>query len=164
MIPQLKPVYLMCCVIIMQSTSACNVTPDPDPDPIFTTVSIPTTVTEDCMKCICQVESNCAIPNPVCKNDVGSLSCGPYQIKENYYEDAQREGENLGPDWKSCTKTFECSERCVQGYMARYAIERRIGHDPKCEDFARIHNGGPNGYKKDSTKGYWQKVKKCLGN
>ena len=27
---------------------------------------------------------------------------------------------------------------------------------------ARIHNGGPNGHKKESTKAYWLKVKKEL--
>ena len=27
------------------------------------------------------------------------------------------------------------------------------------QDIARIHNGGPNGYRKDSTLGYWKKVK-----
>jgi len=27
------------------------------------------------------------------------------------------------------------------------------------EPYARIHNGGPNGYKKESTKSYWLKVK-----
>ena len=27
------------------------------------------------------------------------------------------------------------------------------------EDRARIHNGGPNGYKKKATVGYWSDVK-----
>ena len=31
------------------------------------------------------------------------------------------------------------------------------------EAAARIHNGGPNGWKKESTKKYWEKVKARLG-
>tara|TARA_Y100000310_G_scaffold318651_1_gene372997 strand:+ start:1265 stop:1456 length:192 start_codon:yes stop_codon:yes gene_type:complete len=30
-----------------------------------------------------------------------------------------------------------------------------------CEDLARNHNGGPTGYKRDTTKIYWDKVEKC---
>ena len=43
--------------------------------------------------------------------------------------------------------------------MDRYATERRLGHPATDEDIARIHNGGPNGYKHDSTLGYWEEVK-----
>ncbi|XP_071942097.1 lysozyme-like [Antedon mediterranea] len=144
-----KPVYLTICTIVLLDTIASK------PDKIGT-------VPNNCMKCICLVESNCQMPNPVCSMDVGSLSCGPYQIKEPYYTDAKLKGKDLDGDWKNCTKTFPCSERCVQGYMARYAIKSRIQHDPTCEDFARIHNGGPNGYKNPNTLGYWYKVKACL--
>ena len=36
-----------------------------------------------CMKCICQHESGC---RPLsCRQDVGSLSCGYYQMKSAYY-------------------------------------------------------------------------------
>ena len=35
----------------------------------------------------------------------------------------------------------------------------RLGRTPTNEDLARIHNGGPNGYKKTATDGYWKKVK-----
>ncbi len=47
-------------------------------------------------------------------------------------------------------------------YMSRYATKYRLGRKPTLEDMARIHNGGPNGWKKDSTKSYWEKVKKLL--
>ncbi|XP_071944534.1 lysozyme 3-like, partial [Antedon mediterranea] len=123
----------------------------------------PGTVPNNCMQCICQVESNCKMPNPVFRMDVVSFSCGPYQIKEPHYHDAKLMGKDLDGDWKKCTETFDCSERCVQGYMAWYAISSRIGHDPTCEDFARIHNGVPNGYKNSKTLGYWFNVATCLG-
>ena len=46
--------------------------------------------------------------------------------------------------------------------MERYATKIRLGHDPTDEDIARIHNGGPNGYKNPNTVQYWEKVKKYL--
>ncbi|XP_072170398.1 lysozyme-like [Diadema setosum] len=123
---------------------------------------LPAPVPSDCLHCICVVESNCKMPSPVCQMDVGSLSCGPYQIKQGYWLDARLKGGDLDGSWQACTATFDCSERCVQGYMARYAVYGRLGHTPTCEDFARIHNGGPNGYKNPNTLGYWNKVKNCL--
>lgn len=41
--------------------------------------------------------------------------------------------------------------------MARYAVERRLGRAVTPVDIARIHNGGPNGYKKKATLGYAKK-------
>ena len=46
--------------------------------------------------------------------------------------------------------------------MSRYATAQRLGHAPTDEDIARIHNGGPNGYKNPATLPYWEKVKKYL--
>jgi hypothetical protein len=37
------------------------------------------------------------------------------------------------------------------------AIERRLGV-VTLEKMARMHNGGPNGHKKEATKKYWDKV------
>ena len=42
--------------------------------------------------------------------------------------------------------------------MNRYATFQRLGRFPTCEDYARIHNGGPNGYKQSWTDGYWEKI------
>ena len=35
-----------------------------------------------------------------------------------------------------------------KAYMQRHANARQIGRHVTVEDIARIHNGGPNGYKK----------------
>lgn len=40
-----------------------------------------TNLTPICLNCICEIESSCN-PNIGCLNDLGTLSCGPYQIKE----------------------------------------------------------------------------------
>lgn len=47
-------------------------------------------------------------------------------------------------------------------YLAIYAVERRLGREPTLEDKARIWNGGPNGFRKDATRRYWEKVKVAL--
>jgi len=42
--------------------------------------------------------------------------------------------------------------------MGRYATVGRLSHVPTNKDYARIHNGGPDGWRKDSTKAYAAKV------
>ena len=43
-------------------------------------------------------------------------------------------------------------------YMKMYATEKRLGRAVTDSDRARIWNGGPNGWKKKSTKSYGKKV------
>ena len=50
----------------------------------------------------------------------------------------------------------------MQIYWDHYATPERLGHEPTLEDLARIHNGGPNGWRKESTKKYWKKIEKEL--
>jgi hypothetical protein len=47
-------------------------------------------------------------------------------------------------------------------YLSIYATEARLGRKPTLEDYARIWNGGPNGFKKSATEKYWLKVQKAL--
>jgi hypothetical protein len=108
----------------------------------------------NCMKCICEVEG-CESKVGSCKLDVGSLSCGPYQIKEPYYNDCYKPGSG----WKECTKSMACSETCVQKYMARYALNCKP--NPTCETYARVHNGGPLGCRNLATMDYWNTVNAC---
>ena len=58
--------------------------------------------------------------------------------------------------------SMEYSERVMQSYMCHYANPSRLGRGVTKEDIARIHNGGPNGYKKSSTISYWDKVRSYL--
>ena len=94
-------------------------------------------------------------------------SRGPYQIMEGYYNDAVQKDPSLRDGGKSYDNvsgpgSMEYSRRVIQAYMDRYATGARLGHPATDEDIARIHNGGPNGYKRDSTLGYWEKVKSHL--
>jgi len=49
-----------------------------------------------------------------------------------------------------------------RAYLARYATAKRLGREPTDQDFARIWNGGPNGWRKNSTIKYWHKVAAVL--
>jgi len=110
--------------------------------------------TDSCMKCICQTEG-CEDEIGKCNFDVDSDSCGPYQIKQGYYNDCSGGGN----DWQGCAKDMACSETCVKSYMALYGAG--CADNPTCETYARIHNGGPNGCNMDGTLDYWARVKDC---
>eukprot|EP00117_Sycon_ciliatum_P026663 scpid87601/ scgid21836/ Lysozyme 1; 1,4-beta-N-acetylmuramidase 1; cv-lysozyme 1 len=98
-------------------------------------------------------------------NAVGDdgASQGPLQIKRAYYNDAvvsdpSLTGNGMSYDDVKGQGSYAYSKRVVQSYMDHYATSERLGRQPTLEDIARIHNGGPTGYKRDSTLGYWQKV------
>lgn len=97
----------------------------------------------------------------------GGRSIGAYQISAGYYEDAVKFNPSLaeGKSYQNVAgseSSAAYAEDVIKSYMGRYATEARLGHKPTAEDIARIHNGGPNGYKKDSTLGYWKKVEKLM--
>ncbi|XP_052230028.1 invertebrate-type lysozyme-like isoform X2 [Dreissena polymorpha] len=115
----------------------------------------PGLVSQACLGCICKLESQC---KPIgCHMDVGSLSCGYFQIKVGYWTDCGRPGT----DWKSCADDIQCSSQCVQNYMRRYASYYRC--PATCEGYAREHNGGPNGCHNPRTIPYWNKLKRIPG-
>ena len=110
---------------------------------------------------ICQVESNC---NPDAVGDNGN-AIGAYQIWYDYWYDAVTWSDDddleLSDGYESCYDK-DYAEKVVLTYWQRYATSKRLGRTPTNEDRARQHNGGPNGYKKESTIKYWTKVKKAL--
>ena len=110
----------------------------------------------DVLAAIRIVESN---DDPNAVGDGGD-SIGCYQIQKCYWLDA-KEFSDLDGTYLDCYNRGY-ADRTVRCYMDRYATERRLGREVTQEDVARIHNGGPNGYKKECTKKYWSKVKKIL--
>ncbi|MEK7641815.1 MAG: transglycosylase SLT domain-containing protein [Patescibacteria group bacterium] len=54
------------------------------------------------------------------------------------------------------------SVQVCRTYLERYATRKALGREPSLEDMARIWNGGPKGWRKQSTLGYWSKVQKAL--
>lgn len=109
-----------------------------------------------------QVETG-GCSDPLTAAGDGGRSIGPYQIMKGYHADASKFDSTLPPyDKMKGPDSISNSERVMQAYSHRYTTEARLGHKPTFEDFARNHNGGPNGYKSKSTNGYFEKVKKCL--
>ena len=49
-------------------------------------------------------------------------------------------------------------------YLRHYGrvYKRQTGNDSTPEVYARIHNGGPYGWRKTATVGYWKKVKSAM--
>ena len=105
---------------------------------------------------IIQVESS---GNDLAVGDDG-LAFGCLQMHSAYVRDAS---EYAQKDWvHEDAFDRETSINIFIAYMSRYATEERLGRAVTIEDIARIHNGGPNGWKKSATEAYWKKVRKNI--
>ena len=109
------------------------------------------------LNAICEVESNCV---STAVGDNGE-AIGAYQIWECYWKDAVEFDSSIGGVYEDCYDE-KYAKKIVRAYMKRYAIKKRIGREVTDEDRARIHNGGPNGWKRKSTLSYWENVKEKL--
>lgn len=99
------------------------------------------------------VESRCDDNAIGKRNEVGR-----YQITQEYLDDANRFMET---SYSLSDMLFEpCATEVVKAYLTHYGAEyeRKTGQDATPHILARIHNGGPNGWKKKSTYSYWLKV------
>ncbi len=92
-------------------------------------------------------------------NEIGDdgKAFGCLQLHAAYVEDASE--YRAGANWTH-EDAFDriTSIKIFAAYMERYATPERLGRKVTAEDIARIHNGGPNGWKKESTEKYWYKV------
>ena len=93
----------------------------------------------------------------------GGKAFGPYQIWSPYWQDSRVKGSHA-----HCLNSKAYSEKVMQGYMFRYA-PRELGRlmagkgtMADVEKVSRIHNGGPKGWKRKSTLGYWAKIKRKI--
>ena len=88
----------------------------------------------------------------------GKTSANVYQITPAYVGDCNR--------FMSC---FKISDR-FSPFKSRFMMEvywtvygkryfKATGKQPTYETLARIHNGGPDGWKKRATVHYWKRVK-----
>ena len=101
------------------------------------------------------VESN---NNDDAIGDAGK-AIGRYQIWEIYWHDALEFCPSLKGEYQD-VKSQEYAERVITAYLMRYAKGAVESKD--FERLARIHNGGPKGYKKKATLKYWNRVRKNL--
>ncbi len=122
---------------------------------LIVSLGVNNAVDDKCLACICQVESEC---KPLrCKWDVYSNSCGYYQLKHEYWKDCGSPGGSL----EACAINKSCADKCVRTYMNRYGSRCVRGRTPTCQDYARVHNGGPNGCRSAVTSSYGNKVARC---
>ncbi len=85
---------------------------------------------------------------------------GPMQITEQYVDDINRIANFSGERFKYADRQeMDYCRTMSLVYWDHYATTERLGHEPTIQDLARIHNGGPNGWKRASTLDYWRKVK-----
>lgn len=106
---------------------------------------------------IIQVESN---GNVFAIGDLNRTfhAYGPLQIRMTVIQDVNRV-------YRTCYTPEECygnlplSRDIFSKYELLYATEQNVGRKVEVSDIVRIWNGGPKGFRKQSTMGYWQKVK-----
>jgi len=102
---------------------------------------------------IAHVESG-GNPNAIGKNgEVGIVQISPICVKEvnNHY----------GTTYKmtDCTNVV-ISWHIFQKYLNLNCTKEKLHREPTCQDFVRIWNGGPKGYRSPKTLHYWRKFKK----
>lgn len=89
---------------------------------------------------------------------------GAYQITKQYVDDVNR--IIIDNRWRIATFSYkDRSDKVKSREMVKIYIEYWGGmymDSWKLEKYARIHNGGPDGWKKESTLPYWEKVKARL--
>lgn len=99
---------------------------------------------------LARVESN---NNPDAIGDHGR-ALGAYQIHQVYWEEGTR---FLGVNWPyRAAFNPDKAQAVVRAYLLHY------GGDKTLADMARIHNGGPYGYRRRSTLSYAQRVGEIL--
>lgn len=84
---------------------------------------------------------------------------GRYQIWRIYYEDAKEFDKSISFSYKSVTNKAN-AEKVITSYLNRYG--KKFIQNNDWVSLARIHNGGPNGYRNPATLGYGRKFQKVM--
>lgn len=90
----------------------------------------------------------------------GGRALGPLQVSASVVEDVNRI-YRTSYTHKEMFDRKKATDVC-QKYLAFYGSERFLGRPPTTEDYARIWNGGPAGWKRKATQKYWAKVRRHL--
>ena len=86
---------------------------------------------------------------------------GVYQIHKIYVDDVNRIFRKRVFTYSDRESPAQ-SQRMVTIYLQHYATDRRLGRAVTVIDLARIHNGGPNGWRKKATLAYGRKFNRIL--
>lgn len=116
------------------------------------------TIPDSFIDLIAQVESGGKL-DAIGDRKLVNKAYGILQIRQPAVDDFNRwNGTNHTA--KEMLNNKELSYTIFRGYMRIYATEARLGRKPTYEDMARIWNGGPMGYLKQSTLPYATKLQK----
>lgn len=85
---------------------------------------------------------------------------GPLQEKAIYVADVNRIAGTRFTHEDAYDR--EKAIRMMEVYLRYYATRARLRHEPTLEDMARIHAGGPVGWRDPATKKYWRRVAREL--
>lgn len=99
--------------------------------------------------------------NAVGDKNLRNKAYGILQIRQPYLDDVNRiAGTKV--TMEDVRKSRTVSRWATVTYLRHYGrvYERKTGKKPSMEVYARIHNGGPSGWRKTSTDKYWQKCRR----
>jgi len=98
-------------------------------------------------------------PDAVGDRHLTNMAYGVCQIRQPYLDDVNRIAKSSFT-LEDVRKSESVSRWCVVTYVKHYGkrYTRITGKPLTMEVAARIHNGGPNGWKKASTDAHWKKV------
>jgi len=162
--------FALACLLSWQFGWQCGVEPHIDIDGVeegfiiknVTFADAPTL--DDLLDAIEQVESG-GDPNAVGRD--GEI--GAYQLKKIYVDDVNRILKRWKQQmWEQINEPAYTYDDRLDRNLSRYMVEVYLAYygpaEGDLESLARIHNGGPNGHQKESTKKYWLKVKARMGS
>lgn len=97
------------------------------------------------------------------ESDYGRLSKNVYQLQDAYIDDVNRILGRKEFDYDDKYDVGKSREMMVVYLMQYGAIyESKTGNAVSYSVLARIHNGGPRGWKKHATLKYWRKIQKAM--
>lgn len=101
--------------------------------------------------------------NAVGDRHMRNKAYGVCQIRQPYLDDVNR---IAGTHWtmQQVQSSPGLSRWCVVVYVKHYGkrYTRLTGKPLTIEVAARLHNGGPNGWKKQSTDAHWQRMQEAM--
>ncbi|XP_065157864.1 uncharacterized protein [Atheta coriaria] len=124
-------------------------------------------LTPQCMRCLCVAATNCDLTLG-CKAGY----CGPYKISRVYWIDAGRhvmdedDPERAGA-FQDCAINYQCAQRMVKNYMAKYGRDCNDDGVTDCTDFSMINfNGGwqcsPSLMRDSAGRNWTLRYNRCL--
>jgi len=116
-----------------------------------------------------RVENSKGDPNLIGDRHLKNKAYGLLQIRKSYLDDVNKiAGYEVLHTWGKMTLTMEDMKDkdkarwAAKVYLTHYGelYEKRTGKAPTMEIYAKIHNGGPNGWRRGNfnTARYWAKV------